>query len=319
VNVVHQPIPLAPKDPTLIFNLGVPVVIGPLNGAMTYPTAFAKRQSSVERGFMSVGRWLADVVHLVLPGKRTATTLLIANERTRAGLPRWCRGRVILQIDNSVDLSTWRQAPTRTRTGRKARFVYLGRLVDWKAVDLLIHAFAPVARTGTATLDLIGDGELGDALKAQVQALGISDHVNFLGWKQQAQCAEELATADALVLPSLYECGGAVVLEAMAVGLPVIATAWGGPADYLDKDCGILVEPSSRDAFINGLSSAMLKLASDPDLRERLGQAARRKVETHFDWEKKIDDTLTLYREAIQRYPLASTEAPATSIAARPV
>ena len=98
-----------------------------------------------------------------------------------------------------------------------------------------------------------------------------------------------------LVLPSLYECGGAVVLEAMAVGLPVIASNWGGPADYLDADCGILVSPKSRAQFVDDLGAAMLKLAGDAELRMKMGRAGRRRVEECFDWERKVDRILEIY------------------------
>ena len=97
------------------------------------------------------------------------------------------------------------------------------------------------------------------------------------------------------MLPSLYECGGAVVLEAMAAGLPVVATAWGGPADYLDDSCGILINPSSPDAFVADLAGAMVKLAKDPALRLCLGRAGRARVERLFDWERKVDRMLEIY------------------------
>jgi glycosyltransferase involved in cell wall biosynthesis len=74
----------------------------------------------------------------------------------------------------------------------------------------------------------------------------------------QADCARKLTRSDALVLPSMYECGGSVVLEAMAMEVPVIATAWGGPADYLDPSCGILVEPYSKESFVDDLSLALI-------------------------------------------------------------
>src|SRR5215212_7219650 len=112
---------------------------------------------------------------------------------------------------------------------------------------------------------------------------------------KQSQCAAELLqSADAMVLPSLFECGGAVVLEAMACGLPVIATNWGGPADYLDDTCGILVAPTSRDALIDGLAMAMRRLADSPSLREAMGRAARVRAAA-FDWQQKVDRMVTLY------------------------
>ena len=82
--------------------------------------------------------------------------------------------------------------------------------------------------------------------------LGLETTVKFSGFLSQPDCARRLQAADVFVLPSLFECGGAVVLEAMAVGLPVIATAWGGPLDYLDNN-GVssssrrLEKPSSKD------------------------------------------------------------------------
>jgi glycosyltransferase involved in cell wall biosynthesis len=105
---------------------------------------------------------------------------------------------------------------------------------------------------------------------------------------------------DALVLPSLYECGGAVVLEAMAMGLPVIATKWGGPADYLDDTSGILIEPIGRERFIVDLAEAMVRLVQSSDLRRQLGQAGRARVAAEFDWEKKIDRILSIYIRASQ-------------------
>lgn len=299
VDVVHQPIPLAAKECSFLYDLGAPLVIGPLNGAMEFPPAFRRRQSAFESLCMSAGRWASNMVNRLIPGKLQAAIVLVANERTRQALPSGIRGKVVTLIDNCVDLATWKPSErTEAPADQPVRFVYLGRLVDWKAVDLLLEAFPAVARQSTATLDIIGDGALRNELEAQARRLGIADRVRFLGWKTQAQCAVELQSAAALILPSLYECGGAVVLEAMGVGLPVVATDWGGPADYVDATCGFLVHPSSRETFITGLSDAMLKLASDPLLRRQFGEAARRRVVEKFDWQKKVDRTLQIYAEA---------------------
>ncbi|MEG4574057.1 glycosyltransferase family 4 protein [Microcoleus sp. N3A4] len=100
-------------------------------------------------------------------------------------------------------------------------------------------------------------------------------------------------------MPSLREPGVAVVLEAMAVGLPVIATNWGGTSDYIDSTCGILVEPDSRESFVQGLTDAMLKLAQSPELRQSMGSAGRSRVREHFDWERKVDRILEIYQQTI--------------------
>jgi glycosyltransferase involved in cell wall biosynthesis len=302
IDVIHQPIPLAAKESSLLYDVGAPVVIGPLNGAMDFPPAFRGRQSAIEALFMRAGRWASQMVNRMMPGKLNAATVLVANDRTRQALPTGIRGKVVTLIDNCVDLATWKPAErTQAAANEPARFVYLGRLVDWKAVDLLLEAFVSVAKATSATLDIIGDGELRGQLEAQAAQSGIADRVRFRGWKSQAECAAELRSATALVLPSLYECGGAVVLEAMASGLAVIATNWGGPADYVNESCGILVEPSSREAFLAGLASGMTRLAQDPALAVRMGEAGRERVVSHFDWQWKVDRTLEIYADAVQR------------------
>jgi len=302
IDVVHQPIPLAPRECCLFYDMGAPFVVGPLNGGMEFPMAFRKRQSRLEAAFMSVGRWTSNLINHLLPGKLRAATVLVANERTAECLPSGVRGRVITLIDNCVDLATWRPSTAIQKDpAAPARFVYLGRLVGWKAVDVLLEAFKSVAEATAATLEIVGDGELRGALEQQARDLGLSSRVTFRGWLSQPQAAAALQAADALVLPSLYECGGAVVLEAMAVGLPVIATNWGGPADYLDNTCGILVDPTTRPSFINGLATAMIKLANDPPLRLLLGAAARQRIVDEFDWQRKVDRTLAIYDEAVRR------------------
>jgi glycosyltransferase involved in cell wall biosynthesis len=130
--------------------------------------------------------------------------------------------------------------------------------------------------------------------------MGLKAIAKFSGWMNQADCARRLDAADVLVLPSLFESGGAVVLEAMAMGLPVIATAWGGPLDYLDSSCGVLVAPNSREGLVAGFVSAIMMLADSSDLRHQLGEAGYRRARLYFDWEKKIDRILELYDLAIK-------------------
>jgi glycosyltransferase involved in cell wall biosynthesis len=291
VDIVHQPIPVSPRFPSLMTGLSVPVVIGPMNGGMEYPEAFRQAESTVSRMAIGFGRRLSDFFNSLLPGKQRADVLLVANERTRLALPAGVQGRVIELVENGVQLKTWSAVST-TRSSRP-QFVFLGRLVDWKAVDIVIEALTLVPDGG---LVIIGDGPMRELWRQTAERLGVADRVTFTGFLPQTECASYLHASLGLVLPSIYECGGAVVLEAMASGLPVIATKWGGPADYLDDSCGFLIEPSCRAAMVEGFAAAMNRLAGDPELRERLGAAGRRRVEEQFNWDKKIDWILEIYR-----------------------
>jgi glycosyltransferase involved in cell wall biosynthesis len=296
VDLVHQPIPVSPRFPSLMTGLGVPVVIGPMNGGMEYPAAFRSAESTFSRVAIGFGRGLSDFFNSLLPGKKRADVLLVANERTRLALPSGIRGQVIQLVENGVQLGTWAvPGHDASRTGRP-RFAFLGRLVDWKALDVVIEALGQVPE---AELTVIGDGPMREPWRQAAVRYGVADRVEFTGFLPQVECAPHLHNALALVLPSIYECGGAVVLEAMASGIPVIATKWGGPADYLDASCGFLVEPSSRETMVNGFSAAMAKLIADPRLRDKLGARGRERVEQQFDWEKKIDRILEIYGDLL--------------------
>jgi glycosyltransferase involved in cell wall biosynthesis len=298
IDIVHEPMPVSPKYPSLMFALGAPVIIGPLNGGMEFPPAFQYRQSQLVKLTVNLIRQFSDLVNHLLPGKITAQTLVVANERTRQALPTGVRGKIIELVENGVDLSVWHPVELEPKEPKKrVQFIFVGRLVDWKAVDLLLEAFGPVAAQTSALLEIVGDGVMRQELEELTARLGLVDSVMFTGWLSQEQCAVKLQQADGLVLPSLLECGGAVVLEAMAMGLPVIATNWGGPRDYVDSGCGILIEPASREALVNGLTDAMLKLAQSPDLRQRMGRAGQERVMKHFDWERKLDRIIEIYQQ----------------------
>lgn len=323
ISVIHQPMPVSPKEPSLIYGMGAPVVIGPMNGGIDYPPAFRHMQGRTEDFAMTAGRSFANLMNRLLPGKRDAALLLVANERTRKALPAGVCARVETMVENGVDLKLWRHIARAMTTPPSpvTHYAFVGRLVDWKAVDLLLYAFSRAAGTAAMTLTIIGDGIERPALERLARELEIlSDaagtpvgKVCFSGWMSQADCVTRLHQSDALVLPSLMECGGAVVLEAMATGIPAIATDWGGPADYIDGSCGILVPVTSRETFISQLAAALTRLAEFPAQRLVMGRAAAARAALHFDWEIKVDRMLSLYRSVIPESPETSATAHASA------
>ena len=184
VDLVHQPIPVSPRFPSLMTGLRVPVVIGPMNGGMEYPAAFRHAESGFSRVAIGFGRRLSDFFNSLLPGKKRADVLLVANDRTRLALPAGARGRVIELVENGVHLKTWSSATKEIekKSGR-ARFVFMGRLVDWKALDIVIEALSLVP---DAELVIIGDGPMRAPWRQTAEKLGVADRVTFTGFLPQA-------------------------------------------------------------------------------------------------------------------------------------
>lgn len=310
VNVVHQPTPVSPREPSILRDLGAPVVFGPMNGAADFPPAFRDQESRITRRLLALGRTMTPLLSRMFAGKRDAAVLLIANERSRAALFEAAEGKVFSLPENGVDTALWRPVRGRRRDWDECRFVFVGRLIRSKGVDLWIEAFKKAARDGVALSGtVVGDGPELPALVAQARSAGLlasrpnePGRIHFAGWQPPADLRAIIGQQDCLVFPTLCECGGAVLLEAMAMELPVITTDWGGPADYVDGSCGILVAPDGRDSFIDGLAQAMRRLAADPTLRARLGQAGRRKIELFYTWDSKIECMIGHYRRAIRSH-----------------
>lgn len=299
IDVVHEPIPVSPRQPSALHRVGAPTVIGPMNGGMSYPEAYLQMEGRAERAVARVGYLLADVLNRVIPGKRRAALLLVANQRTRDALPAVLREVPVMELaENGVDLSRFRSAPRESPQGTATRIAFVGRLIDLKGVDILLDALASIQRPPGIELEIVGDGPARAALEQQMCALGLSSRVRFYGFVSQDHVPKILAQSDILVLPSLRECGGAVVLEAMALRLPVIATRWGGPSQYLDETCGVLIEPTPRPQFVRSLARAISDLAVEPARRKALGDAGRAKVERVYDWDRKIDRILEIYQLA---------------------
>ena len=153
--------------------------------------------------------------------------------------------------------------------------VGVGRLVPIKGFDLLVAALpALLARVPTAQVVLVGDGEERDALAARAAALGVGGRLRITG--AVGDVTGHVAAADLLAAPSRNEGMGRVLVEAMALGLPVVGAAVGGIPDVIeDGECGLVVPPEDPAA----LAEALAELGVDAARRAKLGSAGRRRAE----------------------------------------
>ncbi|WP_165912137.1 glycosyltransferase family 4 protein [Novosphingobium sp. PhB165] len=306
VDVVFEPAPIAARAVSFMYDLGAPVVIGPMSGGMDLPPAFRHMDGPLVRMAISGTRSATGLLHRLIPGKRKAAVLLVANEQTRAALPSGVSGQIREVMESAVDLGRWQQRGADPALGGKMSFIFCGRFVDWKGISYLVRAFAPLARAGGVRLDLVGDGELYGEIEELVRAEGLADSVVMHGRVPLERYMELLLDAGAFVSPSLRECGGIAMMEAMAIGVPVIAADWGGAAQYASRDCAILVPPSSKSDFVDGLTAAMRQLANSPELRRDLGHAGRRHLEREgHDWAVKARTIAGILQDVSQPHRAA--------------
>jgi L-malate glycosyltransferase len=191
-------------------------------------------------------------------------------------------------IANGIDVQT----KARTRKRERPKVICVANLISYKGHQTLLEAAAVVARRTRAwSLLLVGDGPKRAAVESEIERLGLSDLVTLLG--QRDDVDELLDEADLAVLPSYTEGLPNAVLEAMAHGVPVIATDVGGTASLVETGAGIVVPPRDQAALADALQAMLF----DAERRRRAGREGRRLVETRYDVTRMRDETLALFRE----------------------
>ena len=174
------------------------------------------------------------------------------------------------------------------------------RLVPIKNLPLLIEAIADLRRDASdVVLVFVGEGPQQQALEAQARARGIPDAVIFAGYAAQEDTPSWYRTADIFALPSDFDNSPNVVLEAMAAGLPVVATDVGGLRDYIaPPDNGLLIPKGSRA----GLAAALRELLDDRPRAATIGRRNREKALTTFSWAASASRMLAVYERVVRDY-----------------
>lgn len=163
-------------------------------------------------------------------------------------------------------------------------FGFAGRVVGWKGLHVAVHAMAlPALRNVPVRLLIIGEGEALTKLRSLANSLGVSSRLTFHAAVPHARLPELYGACDAGIFPSIGdEAFGITIAEAMACGLPVVASHIGGIPEVVGNEgaSGVLIGPGSVDEC----AEAMATLARNTELRRKMGQAARARIERLFTW-----------------------------------
>lgn len=257
----------------------------------------------------SVPRWRVFQQKLV---SATVDRYIAVSEEVARGL--WSAGgapRAKVQIiQNGIPLGPFNQANQAADPALKSMLrgnrdlpvvLCLARLHSQKGLSFLLEAAVSVP---DARFVIAGDGPERNSLAAQSEALGLRDRVIFLG--HRTDVPDLLAVCDLFVLPSLYEGLPVSILEAMAAGKPVIATAIGGTDEaVLDGETGLLVPPGDSDA----LAKAIQRLLADTSLANDMARAGRERAYGKFSAEQMVRRTVQVYEQLLASHGIRNAHA----------
>ncbi len=293
--------------PSFLSLLPVCFIWGPLGGGESAPKDFYRTfflWGKLYEYLRNLARWSGEHDPFVRLTARRAVVALAKAMETAERLQVLGVGDVRL-----MSAVAWpreeieRLVATPTHVGNPFRLMSIGRMLHWKGFHLGLRAFARFQQDfPESEYWFIGDGGERKKLERLAQALGVAKKVRFLGALSRQGVLSKLAEVDVLVHPSLHDSGAWVCVEAMGAGRPVICLDLGGSAVLITDETGLKVPANSPEQVIEDMAQALLRLAKDPDLRRRMGEAGRCRVREAFSWERRGEEIRKIYASVLSKW-----------------
>ncbi|MFB7891627.1 glycosyltransferase family 4 protein [Microbacterium sp. NPDC056044] len=293
-DIAHQVVPVAMRYPSPAVGLGIPFLIGPVGGSLDSPPAFVEEEGATPwyQRLRALDGWRIRHDPLLRGSYERADCVVGVADYVRDFLAGLNLRRFEIMSETAVESV---HAPV-ARAGRPGpvRLLHVGRIVRTKGLRDVIRAMDSL-RDLDVVLDVLGDGHDRAACEALITELRLEDRITLHGSVPRHVVDEYYRAADVFVFPSYREPGGNVSLEAMSWGLPVVVCRRGGPGANVDESCAVLLDAVTPVQLAADCARAVRTLVEDPELRLRMGEAGRRRVESTHLWSERLARMDALY------------------------
>lgn len=297
IDVVHQITPIefrAIGDYGKIAN--IKFVCGPLGGGESLPNGlkdYAKGHEIIEVVRSGINRWYR--FKLRITGKlNRCDYIMFANRETRDFLG--LDGNVPLVTEIAADEISIEERTVPKDINKELVFLFAGRMVYRKGLELLFDTIMEIPDEWKYIVKIVGTGPELSHLKHRCELNSLlSAHVQFMGAVEYSEMQREYEMSDVLIMPSIRETTGTVLIEAMSQGMPIITINKFGGAILVDENTGWLYSGENQKSYIAGLKNAMVACIVNPKEVERRGQNARKKVKD-YTWKRKCDQYEKIYK-----------------------
>lgn len=305
-DVVHAMTPIIPRYPVKIVEAckHTPFLLGPVNGGIPYPPGF-NEIAKKEKAFLNFLRGFSKWIPGYMKTYRQADKVLVGSLFTETYLREELHldpSRLERFSENGVDSEFFSVNPRNFEPSKPLQLLFVGRLVPYKGAGFLIQAISRLSREdrNRIHLKIVGDGEEKSELVKLTKEKKLEPYITFQGWVEPEKIKDVYHAADIFCFPSIREFGGAVILEAMAAGLPSIVVDYGGVGEYTTEETSIKIAPSSSEFIINELCSAIQVFLKNPSLHFSMGKAAIEQARK-FEWGRKADQLVQIYEQLLLR------------------
>jgi len=288
--------------PCVLSLLPFPFIWGVVGGGESMPRSFwwnCPIGGKVYEAARYLLRWLSEHDPLVrLTAKRSSLSLAATPETARRLKALGSKNIEVLGVTalHQTELQYLMGSPC--RNGVPFRFLSVGRLLSWKGFDLGLRAFA-AANLPQSEYWILGNGSARQQLESLASQLNIADRVRFLAALPKEQALATFKDCDVLVHPSLHESGGAVTLEAMGTGLPLICLDLGGPSVLVTDKAGIKLPAHTPEQVVRDMAGGMEKLYTNSRLRLEMGKTGREWMISQHTWDHRGETMNRMYTDVV--------------------
>jgi len=285
--------------------LQVPFIWGPVGGGQRTPKNFLKQYSfagQLAEKSRGIAQWIGrNLLFSRRQCLKNAKAILVCNYETRAKIPEKYLHKVHLFPVNGISEDDLNNVFHKHNPNGNFTILTAGRLHRLKGVAIAVKAFNKFSQKyQNAILEIVGQGPEEAALRQLVEELDIRDKVRFVPWLPRNELVARMREADVFLFPSFRDGGGAVVVEAMASGIPVICIDTGGPGFHIQEEWGIKIEPKNPEYVVLEMARALERLYLDKNLRKGLGKAARKRAEEFYLWDKLGKRMQEIYEDVLK-------------------
>lgn len=274
--------------PTFLPLLNIPLIWGPIGGGECVPKSFVN-VLPIKQRIVQIFRYVLNATtilnpFIVLPCWK-AKVILVRTRNTFDVIPEpfKCKARVLLETAMDDSVFEWKKEDTDADI---VQLIISARLISIKNIPTAIRSLRYVKTNKKWKLTILGSGPDFNLIKNEIEKQRLTN-VEIIPFMSRLDALKRIAQSDIFIFPSLKEGGTWALMEAMAIGLPVVCVNWAGMAVETDCETAIQLDVTNPKQMEKDMGMAITQLIDSPDLRKQIGQKARRRIKEVFSWDKK--------------------------------
>lgn len=275
--------------PSFLFLLPIQFIWGPVGGGEYIPNSFIRTLSikgKLLQYLRKLLRWTIYFNPILMLSALKAKAIFCRTPDTIKTFPRYIRHKCYILTDGAIEKEIFQFKRKQTEVN-VTKLIATSRLIHTKNVATLIKAISLIPSCYKVYLTIIGSGPEEKHIKYLIEKYELYNRVKLVSFIPRIDVFKYLESSDIYLFGSLKEACNLSLLEAMAVGLPVICLNWSGMAISTDDDCAIRLPVTNPEQMPKDMAAAIIKLIENPELRRQMGEAGRRRIKEIFNWEAK--------------------------------